>query len=266
MKQILATALILAAVLVVAVRGAQAQTAVSIELVLAVDTSLSVNDKEFALQMNGIAEAFRSPEIIELIASGNGVAVTLLQWAGWAREERSVPWRLLKSPASVLSFAAEITAAKRQGVGNLTAIGTALGAAMHELRTNDYAGQLLKIDLSGDGYSNAGPTLTKMRNTADDLGITINGLAVLTDFEGLDDYFRDQIMVGPGAFVIEAADYEDFARAMKRKLLRELAPQISRFEDRQPAPYETARAPMRAAPQVTRYRPSPSKEPIGPQQ
>ena len=241
MKRIFVIGLALTAALTATVKSAPAQTAVSIELVLAVDTSLSVNDKEFALQMNGIAEAFRSPEVMDLIASGNGVAVTLLQWAGWVREERSVPWRLLKAPASVLSFAAEIAAAKRQGVGNLTAIGTALGAAMHELETNAYAGQLLKIDLSGDGYTNAGPTLAKMRSTAKGLGITINGLAVLTDFKGLDEYFRAEVMVGPGAFVIDAADYEDFARAMKRKLLRELAPQISRLEDGDTRPYKAGR-------------------------
>lgn len=227
MRHFFATIFVLAAAVAMAATPSRSQTGVSIELVLAVDTSLSVNDKEFALQMNGIAAAFRSPEVIELIASGNGVAVTLLQWAGWAREERSVPWRLLNSPASILSFAEEIAAAKRQGVGNLTAIGTALGAAIHEIETNDYAGQLKKIDLSGDGYSNAGPALEKMRNLADELGITVNGLAVLTDFDDLDDYLRTQVVVGPGAFVIEAADYEDFARAMKRKLLRELAPQIS---------------------------------------
>ncbi len=256
MRRVCTTALLLFGLLLPTGKAVHAQTRVSIELVLAVDTSLSVNDLEFALQMHGIAEAFRSREVMDLIVSGRGVAVTIMQWAGWVREEHSVPWRLLRDRASILSFAAEVSAAKRQGVGYMTAVGTAIGAALHELQTNDYAGELLKIDLSGDGYSNAGPELIPLRNHADTLGVTINGLAILTDFDDLDDYFRAQVVVGPGAFVIEAADYDAFAHAMKLKLLRELAPQISQLEETA-SPVQAARLSNPAVPTAFTVLPRP---------
>lgn len=216
-------------------RQVRAEIPVSIELVLAVDTSLSVNDIEYGLQMRGIAQAFRTPEIIELIGQHDGVAVTLIQWAGWVNKEPAIPWRLLTNEASVLAFAEEVDAVKRETVGYQTAIGTAIAAGLHALITNGYAGEHLKIDLSGDGQNNAGPPPDQPRARAAALGVTVNGLAILTDYADLDAYFRLQVMTGPSAFVIPADSYHDFARAMRLKLLRELAVVISRNEELPPA-------------------------------
>lgn len=211
----------------IGLRPAVAQTPVSIELVLAVDTSLSVNDLEFRLQMRGIAEALRSPEVINLITSYDGVAMTVIQWAGWVNEENWLPWRLLKSPASIEALAAEIETLKRDHVGNLTGIGTAIEAGLYALANNQYSGRQMKIDISGDGASNIGPdpNLAKLRATA--AGVTINGLAILLNDDTLAAYYGDQVITGPGAFVIKANDHKDFARAMRLKLLRELAPAVS---------------------------------------
>ncbi len=208
-------------------RPATAQTPVSIELVLAVDTSLSVSDQEFRLQMKGIARALRSKEVIELIAVHDGVAMALIQWAGWTNPENMIPWRRLKTPQSILTFAAEIEAAKRDRVGNLTGVGTAIQASLHAIASNDFAGKHLKIDVSGDGQNNAGPSPAVLRALAKAQGVTINGLAVMTDVAYLDIYYRHEVITGPGAFVIRATGYNDFARAMRLKLLRELAPAVS---------------------------------------
>lgn len=205
---------------------ANAQTPVSVELVLAVDTSLSVNDFEFRLQMEGIAKALRSPEIVELISLHDGVAIAVLQWAGWTSDTDSIVWRILKTPTSVHSFADEVADMNRHGVGNLTAIGSAIEASLFEIATNEYAGKVLKIDVSGDGISNAGPMPSEAKLLANIRGVTINGLAILTDVASLDDYYRREVVTGQGAFVVKAAGYEDFARAMRLKLLRELAPVI----------------------------------------
>ncbi|MEM7424527.1 MAG: DUF1194 domain-containing protein [Pseudomonadota bacterium] len=207
--------------------ASNAQTPVSIELVLAVDTSLSVNNEEFDLQMRGIANAFRSAEIVNLIGLYDGVAVTLIQWGGWTSEKNTVPWRLLKSEASILAFADEVQRTKRENVGYFTAIGTAVTASIKSLLENRFAGRLLKIDVSGDGINNAGPRPISVRSVAEELGISINGLAVRTDIESLDDYFRRELIAGPGAFVISARNYGDFGRAMQKKLKRELAVPIS---------------------------------------
>ncbi len=86
--------------------AAQAKTPVSIELVFAVDTSMSVDGFEYVLLMKGIAHAFRTPEIVKLIGQQDGVAVTLFQWSSEINEQYIIPWHLLKIPASVLAFAA----------------------------------------------------------------------------------------------------------------------------------------------------------------
>ena len=146
------------------------QTPVSIELVLAVDTSLSVNNEEFDLQMRGIARAFRSQEIINLIGLYDGVAVSLIQWGGWVSEKHGVPWRLLKSPGSIRKFAEEVERTRRENVGYFTAIGTALNEAMKSLLENQYAGRLLKVDVSADGTNNAGPLPAQSQAIAERIG------------------------------------------------------------------------------------------------
>lgn len=222
-----ALAAVVACLIPVAATASDARTPVSIELVHAVDTSLSVNDIEFDLQMHGIAQAFRSDQVIKLIGLHDGVAVTLIQWAGWVSEEHTVPWRLLTTPASIRAFAEEVERTGRDSVGRLTAIGTAIDAGLEAIAANRYAGRRLKIDVSGDGRSNAGPSLSMARRKAEARGVTINGLAVLTDDGALDAYFWRHVITGGSAFVIDAADYEDFARAIRIKLMRELAPEVS---------------------------------------
>lgn len=209
-------------------RQAQAQTPVSIELVLAVDTSLSVNDIEFRLQMRGIASALRSPDVIDLIMSYNGVAITLIQWAGWTNKENWLPWRRLKSRQSIEALARDIESIKRDRVGNLTGIGTAIEAGLFALANNQFIGSQMKIDVSGDGISNIGtePSVARLRATA--AGVTINGLAIILNDSTLDAYYAEHVITGPGAFVIKADDHGDFARAMRLKLLRELAPAVSK--------------------------------------
>ncbi len=218
---------------------ARAQTPVSIELVLAVDTSLSVNNEEYALQMKGIAQAFRSKDIIELIGLYDGVAVSLIQWGGWTSEEHTVPWQVLKSRSSILEFARQVEATKRENVGYFTAIGTAVRAALKSIIENDYVGKLQKIDVSGDGVNNAGPLPQSTQPLAEQLGISVNGLAILTDLAILDQYYAQNVIAGPGAFVITAANYADFARAMHKKLRKELEVPIS-FRKFGPGPQPAA--------------------------
>ena len=204
----------LAALCLALPRSPLAQVPVAIELVLAVDTSASVSDAEFSLQMQGVASAFRSPDVIELIGSHDGVAVALFQWAGTAGGANDVPWRLLTGAASV-----------RAGTGTWTpSSSSAVNRAVTSLTANRFAGRRLRIDVSGDGQNNAGDALFLARMRAREAGVTINGLAILTDVRTLGRYYREHVIDGAGAFVIEVADYEGFAEAMRVKLLRELAP------------------------------------------
>ncbi len=205
------------------------QTAVSIELVLAVDVSASVNTVEYALQMRGIAEAFRSPKVIQAIESTDGIAVTLIQWSSWTNADNGMPWRRLHDRAAILSFAAEVERTARVPVGNLTGIGTAIGDSLQSIEDNGFVGRRRKIDVSSDGLNNSGLPLARARDLARLKGVTINALAIQTDFADLADYFREHVVSGPDAFVVAAADYEDFARAMHLKLIRELTTRLSTY-------------------------------------
>ncbi len=212
---------------------AEGLRSVSIELVLAVDVSLSVDDVEFALQMQGLAEAFRRREIIDLIAQHQGgVAVVLVQWSGVAETvaqwddpdaaDTLEPWRLLSDAASVRAFADEVAAAPRATLGYYTGIGTAIDYSVRLIETNGFAGRQRKIDVSGDGFNNTPPEPAAARARALGRGITINGLAILNNEPDLQAYYADAVAGGSASFVMSAKDYSDFAEAMAKKLFREL--------------------------------------------
>ncbi len=220
-----------AAVALLHIEGAQAKTPVSIELVFAVDTSYSIDGFEYDLLMKGIANAFRTPEIVNLIGQQDGVAVTLFQWSSEVNEQYMIPWHLLNDPASVLSFAAKVEKAERDPDRRFTGIGGAIDFGVRLIAENAFEVRRLKIDVSGDGRNNYYPPPTGSRQEAKALGIVINGLPILTHTDNqpydLDKYYREEVIYGPGAFVEIANDYDDFARAFLRKLLRELTPLVS---------------------------------------
>lgn len=196
---------------------------VSVELVLAVDVSLSVDDQEYQLQVGGIADALRRPEVIEVIGRHEqGVAVTLMQWSGTATQDEEPQWRVLSSRASVLAFAEEVEHTHRSPYGYLTGIGNAILAGVQLLAVNGFIGEDRKIDISGDGRSNSGPEPSGARDWALSQSISINGLAIENTEPGLGDYYQHHVIGGPGAFVIRVANYQDFTEAMARKLVREL--------------------------------------------
>ncbi len=228
--------------------GARAKSPIAIELVIAVDTSMSIDGSEFGLLMKGIADAFRRPEIVTLIGQRNGVAVTLFQWSSEVDEHYMIPWRLLTDPASILAFAAAVEKAERDPTRVFTGIGAAIEFGVRSIAENAFQGRRLVIDVSGDGRNNTGVPPSLPRREARALGIVINGLPILThrvaysgfkpthanaDYYGLETYYREKIIQGPGAFVEVARDYDDFARAFRRKLLRELTPLVA---ERNPAP------------------------------
>ncbi len=231
-----------AAVALLPIEGARARTPVSIELVFAVDTSFSVDGFEYDLLMNGIANAFRTPGIIDLIGQQNGVAVALFQWSSEVDEQYMIDWHLLKDPASVLSFAAKVENAERDPNSGFTGMGEAIDFGVRLIAENAFDGRQLKIDVSGDGHNNIGVPLSKPRRAANALEIVINGLPILThtvdffgriptqpnvDYYDLETYYREEVILGSDAFVEIANDYDDFARAILRKLRRELTPLVS---------------------------------------
>ncbi len=206
-----------------AAAGARADAGVDLELVLAIDSSGSVDFGESELQMGGIANALRDPEVIEAIEGGapNGVAVAVIEWSGPGQQLVGVDWTRITDAATAAALAARIEAMGRGLIGE-TAIGEALRFASDLLAYGPFQGARRIIDVSGDGPSNAGVEPEPMRDAAALAGITINGLAILRENPGLDRYYAEHVIGGPDAFVMIAKDYDDFARAIRQKLLREI--------------------------------------------
>lgn len=202
---------------------AQQGTPVDLELVLAIDTSGSVDPWEFNLQLRGIAAAFRDPEVQAAIegSTPGGLAVTLVQWSGPQEQLATTGWAVLTDGTSATAFAAQTEADGRQFMGR-TAIASVLEFATLLLTHNRFDGYRKVIDLSGDGRANEGRAPGDARDAAVAADITVNALPIMTDVADLDLYYRDQVIGGPGAFLLSALDFDDFARAIRQKLLREI--------------------------------------------
>ncbi|HEX6014613.1 MAG TPA: DUF1194 domain-containing protein, partial [Geminicoccaceae bacterium] len=191
----LAIAAVAAALAPAAARGGER---VDVELVLAVDASGSVDAAELALQRAGLAAAFRDPEVIDAIAAlPRGVAAALVTWAGV--QETAVGWRRRTDRASAAEFAARVEAALPAafGAGGNTALGDALARSLAELAGNGFDGRA-KIDVSGDGRSNSGAQPRQVRDAAVRAGVTINGLAILNEQPNVAEYYRTDVIGGPG--------------------------------------------------------------------
>lgn len=208
-----------------AASSARAQAAVDLQLLLAVDASGSVDRQRFDLQKRGYANAFRDATVLQAIRSTatQSIAVTMMQWTGPEQHVQVVPWSRLSDEASIRAFADEIDAAPRRLFGGGTSISGAIDNARDLLASAPYQGPRRIIDISGDGANNRGRPADEARDEAVADGISINGLPILTLEPDLADFYRDNVIGGPGAFVIAIDSYDQFAQAILRKLVTEIA-------------------------------------------
>jgi len=204
--------------------AAAAPERVDLNLVLAVDSSSSVDPDEFALQMTGIAEAFRTPSVIEAIEGGthHAIAVTLMEWSNATWQRENIGWTVIHDGASARAFADQVEDAPRLIYGGATSISGGLRFALQRLAASPTPAERAVIDVSGDGANNQGAPVEDARRAVLAAGVTINGLAVINEEPDLEQYYRTEVIGGPGAFALEARDYEDFAQAILRKILREI--------------------------------------------
>jgi hypothetical protein len=198
--------------------------AVDLALVLAVDVSESVDAEEYELQHEGIARAFESAPLIAAISGGahSAIDVLVLEWSDRDKQVVTVGWTRVSDKPSAATFAAKVRASRRSSNG-LTAIGDALLAAQAAFRTlPDHASRRV-VDLSGDGMANIGPPPQQVRDEMVAAGITVNGLAILKTEPWLDSYYDENVVGGPGGFLMQVDDFTSFAAAMQQKLLSEVA-------------------------------------------
>lgn len=223
MRRLLALIIAIALGPAASARGAEAP-AVDVQLVLAVDSSSSVNMDEYYLQLEGYAAAFRHPDLLRAIRSGRekAVAVILFEWSGPTQQVVNLPWRVLRDEADLAAMADELAIAPRLVVGGETAIGAAIDFAVQLFEAAGAAGGRRVIDISGDGASNRGRNVAAARDDAVFLGITVNGVAILNEDPALDAYYQSFVIGGPGAFALAARDYEDFREVIVKKLVREI--------------------------------------------
>jgi hypothetical protein len=215
------------------IRPARATEPVDVELVLAVDVSRSIDPEEQEMQFRGYAAAFRDPSLTAGICRGaiGSIGVTLFTWSDWNMQETLVPWMRISDAREAGRVADAIDAIPRR-VWLYTSISGAMDYAGRQFG-QAFEGTRKVVDISGDGVNNSGRPVAAARHAALEAGIVMNGLAVLdrtpqpAQFAAmtppLDDYYRDEVIGGPGAFLMVAEGFEAFEQAVKRKIVREVA-------------------------------------------
>jgi Protein of unknown function (DUF1194) len=203
-------------------RTETAQT-VDIALVVAIDVSFSVDSTEHRLQMEGFATALESEEVLAAITSGphQKIAIVVFEWSGEQNQGIIIPWAVISDETSARQAASILAKGPRSVAEGGTAIASALtyGSKLFASAPNS---PRHVIDLSTDGRNNAGIPASQARDAIVVQGITINGLAITNEWAQLATYLEKNVIGGGESFVITATNYDDFAAAMQRKLVKEI--------------------------------------------
>ncbi|MCB2110827.1 MAG: DUF1194 domain-containing protein [Rhodobacteraceae bacterium] len=196
--------------------------ACDVALLLAIDVSGSIDAGEYRLQAGGLAAALADPEIAEVLLTGQ-VALAVVQWSGSGQQVLSLPWRRMLRPSEVRSFAERAAAMPRAYSGSDTAVGEAVGfAAAAFAPVADCRRKV--IDISGDGPLNAGAPVGPPRAGAIAAGIDINAIAIedMGRASPISAFYLRQVIT-PEGFVMTARGLGDYPRAIREKILREVA-------------------------------------------
>jgi hypothetical protein len=209
---------------------------VDLLLVLAADVSRSVDARKFQLQREGYAAALADPRVLEMIKSGpNGrIAVCLVEWSGMSSQKVVIDWTVIDGPKAAQQFGDRLLETQRS-FADRTSISNGITFALAQFARAPFEAKRHTIDVSGDGTNNSGGDLRQARDAAVAAGVTINGLAILSEHPlpwnpehtnppgGLAHYYRENVMGGPGAFVMEAKNFDSFGQAIISKLIAEVA-------------------------------------------
>jgi len=209
---------------------------VDLLLVLAADVSRSIDSEKFQLQRDGYAAAITDPRVLEAIKSGRTgrTGLSLVEWSGLSSQRVVIDWTAISDAESAKSFADRLLEAPRS-FADRTSISSAIEFAMGHLARAPFESARHTIDVSGDGTNNSGGEVTQARDAALAQGVTINGLVILSETPlawnpdhtnpagGLENYYRNNVIGGPGAFVMAAEGFNSFGRAIVKKMIAEVA-------------------------------------------
>lgn len=214
---------------------------VDIELLLAVDVSLSIDPVEARQQRDGYLAALADPRVIEQIGRGplGRIALAYVEWAGPGHQHKVVDWQVVEDRDSAQAFLARLAAAPLMSMP-ATSISGLIDLARREFAANRFDGRRRVIDISGDGPNSNGRRVSFARDDAVAEGIVINALTIENTRNnpmggapaaGLEGYFRRRVIGGAGAFVM-VAHFDNFAPVLLRKLLREIGGDPALLSDR----------------------------------
>lgn len=210
-------------------------TEVDLLLVLAADVSRSIDQRQFNLQRDGYAAAISDPRVVQAIRSGRlgRIAACYIEWSGSISQKLLIDWTLIDDASSARRFASQLAEAPRS-FDDLTSISAAIDFAVAQIERAPFDVKRRVIDISGDGDDNIGRPVADARDDAITKGVTINGIVVLNDNAPLEDgvgqpanepeqYYRDNVIGGAGAFVLAARNFSTFGDAILQKLILEIA-------------------------------------------
>jgi len=223
---------LLAAVLAIAPAQAQ-KTPVDIELVLAIDVSGSVDPVEARMQRDGYYAALTNPKVIRAIESGilGRIGVIYMEWAGAHYQRTVIEWTLINNAESAKQFITRLADVPPTSQ-RWTSISGAMDYAARLFDQSPFEGTRRVVDISGDGSNNNGRSVRLAREDLLNAGIVINGLPIVNDRPTLwggapelylDKYYEENVIGGPGSFMVVADGFEKFADAILTKLIMEIA-------------------------------------------
>lgn len=215
-RAVLSTLSLTGAVLLSALPARACDTA----LMLAIDVSNSVDPGEYRLQVDGMADALLDPEVREALLEG-AVTLSVLQWSGEADQELSIPWTEMRTEADIIAFSQQARAMRRAFIQSNTAPGNAIQFALNRMGAVSHCTRRI-LDVSGDGAANAGSGTAAARQTAERRGVTINGIAIESIGVSITQFYLRSVVTRHG-FVITARRHTDYPRAIREKIIRELA-------------------------------------------
>jgi len=236
MIRLIRSAIALMVLMLVQVGTALAAEPVDLLLVLASDVSRSVDHPKFLLQREGYATAVSNPQVLDAIKSGahGKIGLCFIEWSGYGAQKVVISWTAIDGPASARKFGDQLFELPRS-FADRTSISGGIDFAVSQLASAPFDAARRTIDVSGDGTNNAGRDVRLARDDATAKGIVINGLVILSDRQvpwnaehtnppgGLENYYRENVIGGPGAFVMVAEDFQSFGRAIIKKMIAEIA-------------------------------------------
>jgi hypothetical protein len=145
-----------------------------------------------------------------------------------------IDWTPIEDVGSGKQFADQLLEIPRS-LADSTSISGGIDFALAQFARAPFGAERRTIDVSGDGNNNSGRDVRLARDEAVAADVTVNGLVILTDARfswssehtnppgGLEKYYRDHVIGGPGAFVLVAKDFNSFGDLLIKKLIAEIA-------------------------------------------